>query len=99
MPAQGESREQLMTAILQRSQSDAGFRRALLQDPGPAIERAFGVRIPPEYRLRFIERDPDVDALIVLPDRRLDEELTDADLESVAGGVVNDYTWAPPPTS
>jgi hypothetical protein len=37
--------------------------------------------------MKFVERDPDVDALIVLPDfKRTDGELSDHELESVAGG-------------
>ena len=90
-----EPRERrVLKAVLKRATTDRTFRQQLLEDPRAAIEREFGIRIPPEYRLRFIERDPDVDALVVLPDLRPDSadgsddgELSDDDLEDVAGGT------------
>lgn len=56
--------------VLRRSMVDPDFRRRLLDDPHAAIRDAFGYEIPPNVRIRFVERDPDVDALIVLPDLR-----------------------------
>jgi hypothetical protein len=84
--------QQVLRAVLQRSTVDRAFRRKLLTDPRTAIEQAFGVRIPDQYRIRFVERDADVDALIVLPDfsadgtDSCDDELSDSELEHVAGG-------------
>lgn len=87
--AQQEALEQ----ILERATVDLEFRKALLVDPQKAILDGFGVRIPATFRLKFIERSKDVDALIVLPDfQRQDGELEDDDLEMVAGG-----TDDPPP--
>lgn len=87
--AQQEALEQILT----RAAVDLDFRKALLVDPRKAILDGFGVRIPATFRLKFIERAKDVDALIVLPDlQRQDGELEDEDLEMVAGG-----TDDPPP--
>ena len=86
-----EREDQLLKAVLKRTTIDRAFRQALLTDPHRAIEQAFGIRIPPEYRVRFVERAPDVDALIVLPDfdprapGSEDEELSDDELEHMAG--------------
>lgn len=91
-----EQRERALKAVLKRATTDRTFRQQLLEDPRGAIEREFGIRIPPEYRLRFIERDPDVDALVVLPDFRPmsddngDGELSDDELDHVAGGSDGD---------
>ena len=88
--AQQEALEQILT----RAAVDLDFRKALLVDPRKAILDGFGVRIPATFRLKFIERAKDVDALIVLPDfQRQDGELEDDDLEMVAGGTESD----PPP--
>jgi hypothetical protein len=91
----------LLRAVLKRATVDRPFRRALLTDPHRAIDQAFGIKIPAQYRVRFVERDPDVDALIVLPDFDAraadggDEELSDDELEHVAGGRDMEYlTWA-----
>ena len=93
-----DDREDLLQAVLKRTTVDRSFRQALLTDPHRAIEQTFGIRIPPEYRVRFVERAADVDALIVLPDfdaqaaESSDDELSDDELEHVAGG--KRHTWS-----
>lgn len=78
----------MLALVLARAESDVSFRRDLLDDPHHAIEAAFGVHVPRDFRLRFIERTPDVDALVVLPDvRDADGELSAETLEHVAGGA------------
>jgi hypothetical protein len=82
--AQQEALEQILT----RAAVDLEFRKALLVDPRKAILDGLGVRIPASFRVKFIERGKDVDALIVLPDlQRHDGELDDCDLDAVAGGA------------
>jgi hypothetical protein len=85
--AQQETLEQILT----RAAVDLDFRKALLADPRRAILEGLGVRIPANFRVKFIERGKDVDALIVLPDLlHQDGELDDCDLEAVAGGTDQD---------
>jgi hypothetical protein len=92
--------DQLLKAVLKRATVDRSFRQALLTDPHTAIEQTFGIKIPAQYRVRFVERAPDVDALIVLPDfdsraaATTDDELSDEDLEQIAGGKNMERTWA-----
>ena len=89
-------KEQVLQAVLDRASTDKQFRHALLDEPKLAIQSAFGVQIPPTFRVRFIERDPNVDALIVLPDfQSVDGELSEADLETIAGGAGSpDASWS-----
>ena len=88
------SREQLLSDILELAISDLDFRSGLISDPKPAIFSQFGVEIPDAYQIRFIERSPELDALIVLPDFNEGcDELTDDDLDGVCGGGPGD----PPP--
>lgn len=83
-----ESREQLLSDILDLAITNQDFRSGLINDPKPAIFDQFGVQIPESYNLRFIERDPDLDALVVLPDFDTGcDELTDDDLDDVCGGT------------
>jgi hypothetical protein len=96
MPSSDEFRDEVMRAILDRAARNNSFRRALLTDPKPAIREQFGVAIPDEFRIRFVERDNDVDALVVLPDMIGEEELSERDLDTVAGGVQTDYQWIGP---
>lgn len=93
--------QQALEAVLTRATEDRDFRARLLTDPRRAIEEVFGVVIPPDFRLKFIEREPEVDALIVLPDLRQqpggpssDDELSDSELEEVSGGVNTHLTWS-----
>jgi hypothetical protein len=83
--------QHVLEAVLQRSTVDLEFRKRLLTDPRPAILDAFGVRIPATFRVKFVEKGDDLDALIVLPDvPSRDGELSDRDLESVAGGAIDE---------
>jgi hypothetical protein len=83
--------QEALEQILTRATVDLDFRKALLAEPRKAILDALGVRIPASFRVKFIEREKNVDALIVLPDlQRQDGELADDDLEAVAGGANTD---------
>jgi hypothetical protein len=78
--------EQAIEAIVKRATKDRAFRDRLLADPRAAIEAAYGVRIPSTFRVQFVEKGPDLDALVVLPEFQPDGALSDDDLEHVAGG-------------
>ena len=60
----------VLSAVLARAETDVAFRARLLTEPHRAIEDAFGIHVPQDFRLRFIERHSDIDALVVLPDLR-----------------------------
>jgi hypothetical protein len=80
--------QRALEAVLQRATIDTDFRQQLLTTPHRAIREVFGVTVPNSFRLKFIERDENVDALIVLPD--LDEPscgpANEYDLDHVTGG-------------
>jgi hypothetical protein len=90
-----EKERRALQSILDRASTDLAFRDRLLNDPRDAIYEAFGVMIPANFRIKFIERDPSVDALVVLPDlTSRNAELSDDELESVSGGVEEGAQWA-----
>jgi len=95
----GPPRDRGWHHVTERAATDPAFRRALLADPARALRETLGITLPAGYRVRFVERPADLDALIVLPDPREADELTDDELEQAAGG---DGTWSdptqPPPT-
>jgi hypothetical protein len=93
MSAPNEPNQQILEAVLDRAAVDQPFRRHLLASAAEAVHAAFGIRLPDGFRIRFIEKDPDTDLLVVLPDvRGGSDELSEEDLENVAGG-----TDPPPP--
>jgi len=75
---------ELVTA---RATLDREFRRALLTRPREAIAQTFGVELPARLRLKFIEKDPSYDLVVVLPDLIDDGALSEADLERTSGGA------------
>lgn len=80
-----------LDAILERASVDREFRQQLMVDWRRTIQHSFGIMVPPAFNMRFVERDAGVDALIVLPDfKNADGELSDHDLEAVAGGTDED---------
>ena len=85
------SKRELGDAVIERARHDASFRKALLKRPKRTIYQHFGIRIPDTFKIRFIERDPELDALIVLPppdhETAEQDELGDDDLDMVAGGL------------
>ena len=88
MPPSGPADRKALDAILERAAVDWGFRQQLLTDWRRAIQQSFNIVVPPTFTMRFVERDDGIDALIVLPDfRKTDDELSDHELESIAGGV------------
>lgn len=82
-----------MNEILSRASRDLSFREGLLDDPRAAILEQFGVELPPGYRIRFVEKPADLDALVVLPDRFREGPLDDDDLDAVAGGSGGGTQW------
>ncbi len=74
--------------IIQRSLEDDAFRQRLLEDPKAAIEQELGTRLPAGVEIRAVEETQDT-VHLVLPVRPTDVEpgeLSDRELESVAGG-------------
>ncbi len=79
--------ERLIADITARAAIDREFRQRLLSNPNDALTEVTGVNVPAAFKVKFVEKDPSVDAMFVLPDL-LDPngELSAEELEAVAGG-------------
>ena len=76
-----------LAQVTLRAALDPGFRRRLLDDPRAAVREALGIELPPRMRLAFVEKDPGVDLMVVLPDPVEDVgALSDEQLDAVLGG-------------
>lgn len=76
-----------LAQVTMRAALDPEFRRRLLDDPRAAVREALGIELPPRLRLSFVEKDPSVDLMVVLPDPVEDvDALSDEQLDAVLGG-------------
>ena len=80
-----QARQEIEALLISKAQAKPAFRQALLKNPRAAIEKEFGVALPVGSQLNVVEETTNTKYL-VLP-AVADSELSDADLESVAGGA------------
>ncbi len=88
VPTEAQLIARLNAAVVDRAISEPAFRAELLADPRAAIEKALDIPLPDGLVLKVLEASQ-AEYTIVLPyEAKLgaNGELTDADLESVAGG-------------
>ena len=85
----GDARAEMERRIVQRSIEDDAFRQRLTEDPRAAVEEELGTRLPEEVRVVAVEETADT-IYLVLPSTPIagteGGELSDQQLESVAGG-------------
>ena len=81
-------RAKMERRLIERSLQDDDFRRRLLEDPEATIERELGFRLPEEVRVVAVEETRDTIYLVLPSVSPLGqgEELSDRQLEEVAGG-------------
>lgn len=79
---------QMNTVVIAKALTDAAYRAALLEDPRAVVEREFGVALPAGFTLEVVEAKADSHVIVLpyAPAVGADGELSDADLEAVAGG-------------
>lgn len=71
--------------VLRRSAEDSAFRDFCLRSPAQAVQEATGRDLPEGFRLQFVD-NAGATLTVVLPDLAVTAELSDSDLEAVAGG-------------
>jgi hypothetical protein len=87
--SEATGRQEMERRLIERSLQDDDFRRRLLEDPKATVEEELGVRLPEEVRVVAVEETADT-IYLALPNRSPAEQgdLSDQELESVAGGGV-----------
>jgi hypothetical protein len=88
--SEGSGRAEVERRMIERSIEDEAFRQRLLEDPKGAVEEELGTRLPEEVRVVTVEETQDT-IYLVLPGTPIADaegvELSDQQLESVAGGT------------
>ena len=86
--SEGSGRAQMERRLIEKSSEDEAFRRRLMEDPKAAVEQELGTRLPEGVEVRVVEESADA-IYLVLPSASPiggGAELSDSELEGVAGG-------------
>jgi hypothetical protein len=89
MTEQALTREEVQERIIAKSWQDETFKQELLNNPKAVFSREVGQELPDTIELRVVEENPNT-LYLVLPakiDTNLDGELSESELEAVAGGI------------
>ena len=91
--SEATGRADMERRLIEKSVEDEAFRQRLMEDPKGAVEQDLGARLPEEVRVVALEETPDT-IYLVLPGTRMagaeGVELSDRELESVAGGLATE---------
>ena len=79
--------EELLAKMTKKAMTDAEFRKEVLADANKALEKLAGKPLPEGASIKCVERDPNYQTTLVLPDLIDEEKLDDESLTSVAGGI------------
>jgi hypothetical protein len=79
--------EELIAKMTKKAMTDAEFRKEVLADATKALEKLAGKPLPDGASIKCIEKDPNYQNTLVLPDLLDEEKLSDDGLKQVAGGV------------
>ena len=80
--------------VLNRALADPDFRTELVESPHASLSSLYGVTIPESADVRVFEETDDSHYVVIPPDMtQLSEELTDEQLEAVAGGWFVQLIW------
>ena len=81
------NRQEMESLIVQRAWKDQAFRDEFIADPKATIEKYSGQKLPAEVEVVALAED-DKTIHFVIPAKPADaDELSDEDLEKVAGGI------------
>lgn len=93
--SEASGRADVERRLVERSLQDDDFRRRLLEDPRSTVEQELGARLPEGIRVVAVEETSDT-IYLVLPSASpagQGGELSDRELESVAGGWDVQSAW------
>ncbi len=90
-----KSRGEALAPVIAKAWKDEKFKKDLISNPKAVLNREFGVQFPDNVNVKVVEEDAN-NLYIILPMKLPGEgELSDEQLESVAGGmsVAPKYPW------
>jgi hypothetical protein len=88
MEKQTPSRRDLETALIEKCWKDPDFKKQVVSDPKGMLERHTGQKLPLDVKIFIHEEDANTVHLSIPPAPAKLSELSDVQLEQVAGGNV-----------
>lgn len=88
-----EQRQKLDRQVIERAMTDPDFRESLQGDPKATLEAEYGIRIPEQAEVKVLEEDANTH-FFVLPPAPIMGELSEEELEAVAGGWYVNLLWS-----
>lgn len=86
------TRQEIEEKLIARAWQDESFKQELISNPRSAFEKE-GITLPENIEVRVVEESPNT-FYLVLPVRPSETaELSEAELESVAGGRITINVW------
>jgi len=86
-PQTGVTRRDLETALIQKCWKDADFKKQVVSDPKGMLEHHIGQKLPAQLKIVIHEEDVNTLHFSIPPAPSNVTELSDDDLEKVAGGT------------
>jgi hypothetical protein len=87
MEAQAVTRRDLETALIEKCWKDPEFKKTVLSDPKSMLERHIGQKLPAPLKVFIHEENADTLHFSIPPTPSNLTELSDDELEKVAGGI------------
>ena len=87
MEAQTAPRRTIETALIEKCWKDPEFKKQVVSDPKGMLERQTGQKLPPQVKIFVHEEDANTLHLSIPPAPSNLTELSDEDLQKIAGGV------------
>jgi len=79
-------RRQIEAKLIEKASKDENFRQKLMENPKTAIQNELGGLIPDSVSIKVIEEKENEVCLVIPNTGIVTSELSDVELESVAGG-------------
>lgn len=88
------TRKEIEEKLIVKAWQDSSFKQELLSNPKSALEKE-GISLPESIEVRAVEESTNIFYLVIPVQPNTGEELSEAELEAVAGGYLDANGYCP----